>query len=262
MASVKQRSLLRLWQDVIFALFVRHLVSKFNDKFGVSWLIIQPVAFIVIMSFIRGRLEGGLIHGLEPFVFMLVGFVSILQFLQAWSTVSRSILKDRPLYAFRQVQPIASVTTTVLVEFIAFVLVLSVLSLITLMFGLGQPINDPLSVLLFLIEIQVISYCLGLIFAVAVMFVKEVEKVQALFQRPMLFISGTFFSLNDIPTDIWPFLIWNPVLHGVEMTRHAITPNFPLASAISPLYFHLSTMILLYLGLGIYVAYWKKAISR
>ena len=72
MASVKQRSLLRLWQDVIFALFVRHLVSKFNDKFGVSWLIIQPVAFIVIMSFIRGRLEGGLIHGLEPFVFMLV----------------------------------------------------------------------------------------------------------------------------------------------------------------------------------------------
>ena len=43
MAKVNKRSSFKIWQDVIFALFVREIRAKFNDKLGLGWAILQPV---------------------------------------------------------------------------------------------------------------------------------------------------------------------------------------------------------------------------
>lgn len=262
MAKVKRRTILHLWKDVLFALLLRHLVSKFNDKFGVSWLIIQPVSFIVALSLLRGQMSGGEIHGLPAFMFMMLGFLGVLQFLQGWSSVSISIQKDKPLYAFRQVQPIASAVTAMLVELTAYILVLSVLVFIAILFGLDFSVDDPLMVLTYTIEIQLIGYFLGLIFAVGRLYVREVMKVESLLQRPLLFVSGAFFSLNDMPKETWNYVIWNPVLHGVELSRHAAKNQFPLVNQVSELYFHGFTIFIIFMGLAVYTAFWKKGIAR
>ncbi len=37
--------------------------------------------------------------------------------------------------------------------------------------------------------------------------------------RPMFFISGLFFTANELPAQVREILLWNPVLHAVEMVR-------------------------------------------
>jgi len=262
MASVRERSVLQLWSDVIFALLIRHLKSKFDDKIGVSWLIIQPLAFVLILSFLRGRTDGEYVHGLPPFVFILLGMASVFQLLQGWSAVSSAISKDKPLYAFRQVQPIASIITAVLVELISFILFMIILYFIAIIFNLMDGIDDPLGIIFYLIEIQFIGYCLGLLFAVFRLFVVEAVKLESLIQRPLLFISGTFFSLNDVPQSSWVYFTWNPLVHGVELARHSAETNFPLVDAVSPIYFHGFVLFLFFFSIASYSVYWKKGIAR
>ncbi|WOD06143.1 hypothetical protein [Marinomonas sp. GJ51-6] len=79
MAKVHKRSLFALWRDVIFAIFVREIKSKFNDKFGIAWSVISPLIFIFMLSFIRGLIDAGDTHGIPTFWFMVYGML-IVQF--------------------------------------------------------------------------------------------------------------------------------------------------------------------------------------
>ncbi|WP_413701727.1 hypothetical protein ACLKMH_09320 [Psychromonas sp. KJ10-10] len=77
MALVKKRSTLKIWGDVIFAIFLREIKSKFSDKLGISWSVVSPVAFIMMLSFIRGRFDGGETHTVPTFFFMVYGLVLV-----------------------------------------------------------------------------------------------------------------------------------------------------------------------------------------
>ncbi|GLX81309.1 ABC transporter permease [Thalassotalea eurytherma] len=263
MAVAQKRSTLVLWKDVIFALWIRQLRSKFTDKFGVSWLVVQPVIFILALSFIRGRISGDDVSGIPMFVFMLLGFLPVIQFMQAWGTVARSIKQDKPLYAFRQVMPMASFVTASIIECLSNIIVLIILCIIAIMF-LGIEIfpEDPIGIMLYLLEIQLVAYFLGIVTGLGALFIEEISKVEQLLQRPMLFISGAFFTLSDFPEEVWPYLSWNPVLQAVELSRHAYSNDFYLVSAISPTYLHTCVLFLMFIAFSLYIVLWKKGISR
>jgi len=263
MAVAQQRSTLVLWKDVIFALWIRQLRSKFNDKFGISWLVIQPVIFILLMSLLRGRISGDDVNGIPMFVFMMLGFLPVIQFIQAWGSVSQSLLQDKPLYAFRQVMPIASVITAAMIEMVSNVLVLFLLSVIAVLFiSITTKPDDPIGIIIYLMETQIIAYTLGLVTGLCAFFIKEANKIQGLLQRPLLFISGAFFTLSDLPEEVWPYLSWNPILQAVELCRHSFSNQFPLVPAISESYLHVVVLFCLFFSLAVYLVLWKKAISR
>ncbi|TOH27581.1 hypothetical protein CGI84_21695 [Vibrio parahaemolyticus] len=100
-----------------------------------------------------------------------------------------------------------------------------------------------------------------MLFGLAEQFVQELAKVKSLIQRPLFFISGVFFSLQDMPKDFWPYLNWNPVLHAIELSREAVYPTYG-AVGVSNFYLGMSTLFLLSLALFSYQAFWKQAISR
>ncbi|TOE45661.1 ABC transporter, partial [Vibrio parahaemolyticus] len=108
MAKVLKRSRIQIWGDVIFALFIREIKSGFSDKFGLSWAILNPVSFIFVLSFIRGRMDGGETHTMPTFVFMAYGMIIIQMFLSMWGSSSNAIKRNKSLFAFRQVQPISA----------------------------------------------------------------------------------------------------------------------------------------------------------
>ncbi len=47
MTTIIKRNNWAIWRDVIFALFVREIRTSFNDKLGIAWAVISPVAFIL-----------------------------------------------------------------------------------------------------------------------------------------------------------------------------------------------------------------------
>jgi capsular polysaccharide transport system permease protein len=261
MAQVKKRSTLKVWGDVIFALFLREVKSQANDKIGIAWAVISPVAFIFMLSYIRGRMDGGDTHGIPTFYFMVIGMIMVQFFLGVVGKVSGSIKKNKPLYAFRQVQPIASVIAIAFFELLVKVFVILVILVICFFLKMEMSIADPLEVILNIFRVWIISISIGLIFSLVSCFVPEFDKIRSLAMRPIFFISGIFFSLQDIPREYWHYLTWNPLLHAVELTRFAVYPQYGDAG-VSYYFLDMVTILLAFFAIACYHVGWKSAISR
>jgi capsular polysaccharide transport system permease protein len=261
MTTVLKRNKWEIWRDVIFALFAREIRTGFNDKFGLSWAIINPVIFISVLSFIRGSLGGPETHTIPTFTFMAIGILYIQSFLLTLSGSARSISKNKALFAFRQVQPLSAVLAGALFSLLIKITVIIVTIMIMYFIGIELQISNPLLFFACFILLWLSAVALGLMFGIAELFVKEIGKLRELLSRPMFFISGTFFSLQDIPRQYWSFFDWNPVLHAMELSRNAIHSSYG-SEGVSLGYLSGTVLILSFFSLAMYHVCWKQGISR
>lgn len=261
MTTVVKRGPWTIWKDVIFALFAREIRTGFNDKFGLSWAVISPVLFIFILSFARGRMDGGETHTLPTFVFMAYGMILIQSVLQTLSAGASSIRKNKALFAFRQVQPISAVLAAGLFELLVKVFVMLGIYLIMYFLNIEIRIDNPLLLIICFVLLWFFSIAVGLIFGIIEMYIPELRKVRDLATRPMFFISGVFFSLQDFPQEYWYLLDWNPILHAIELTRFAAYGSYGDAG-VSLQFLSIVTFISVFFALAIYQSFWRQAISR
>jgi capsular polysaccharide transport system permease protein len=261
MATALKRSPWTIWKDVIFALFAREIRTGFNDKFGLSWAIVNPAVFIFVLSFVRSKFSGEETHSMPTFAFMAIGIIFIQCFLQTLAASSRSIVKNKALFAFRQVQPISAVFAGAIFELLVSTFV--IISIVVLMYFMDIEIqlSNPLLFLCCFALLWIFAFSLGLLFGVVELFVKEISKIRALLTRPLFFISGVFFSLQDFPREYWHFLDWNPILHAIELTRYSVYPTY---GQVGVTLSYLAGMVLVFtfLALAVYHVSWKQAISR
>jgi len=261
MTTVLKRNNWAIWRDVIFALFVREIRTGFNDKFGLAWAVVQPLSFIFMMSYIRGRMDGGSTHTVPTFEFMLYGLLLVQLFLGTLSGCSSCLKKNKALFAFKQVQPISSVIASSCFNFLIKIAVFILIFVIMYFLKMDFEIKRPLILFLNVIALWIIAVSLGLISSLAQCYIPEVSKVQSIITRPLFFISGVFFSMQDIPKEYWPYLDWNPVLHAIELSRHAAYSTYSI-EAVSEFYLFSFSLVSLFFSLCIYHVSWKQAISR
>jgi capsular polysaccharide transport system permease protein len=262
MALVQKRSPLKIWGDVIFAIFLREIKSQSTDKIGLVWAVISPLIMIAGMTVMRAFMSGGGdAHGMPIAIFMVFGMVLIQAFLAMFTKCSEAINKNKPLYAFRQVQPIGSLLGVGLFELLVKVFVILTITIIAFVIKLEVSISYPIAIIINLLQVWLIGGSLGLMFGLAACYVPEIKKIQILITRPLFFISGIFFSLQDIPQEYWHYLTWNPLLHAVELTRYAAYPSYGNAG-VSEFYLNMFTLGAVFFALACYHVSWKQAISR
>jgi len=261
MAVVKKRSTIKVWGDVIFAIFLREIKSKSNDKLGIAWEIVSPVSFILMLSLMRGQVDGGETHTIPTFFFMVYGMIMIQFFLGTLNAASSSIRKNKALFAFRQVQPISAIIANAGLALFIKVFVIIIIFIVSAFLKFDIHIADPLEILGIIIKVWLIAMSLGMLFGLAQCYIPEVGKVQNLLTRPLFFVSGVFFSLQDFHPSVWPYLNWNPILHAVELSRQAAYSTFG-AVGVSDFYLDVSTLVCVFFALSCYHISWKQAISR
>lgn len=102
-----------------------------------------------------------------------------------------------------------------------------------------------------------IGFGLGLITCVIGAYIKNAFIWILFFTRSIYLISGIFFPLEAVPNDMREMLLWNPVLHLVELSRYAFIP-YQISSEIDIYYVCLVTISLLFLGFVVYSSYRNK----
>lgn len=249
------------WRSVIFALFLRELQSKFNDKFGLAWAFLEPFAFIFTLSYIRGLISGTELHSIPMFIFMMIGMLGLQSLTSGWLSVSTSIKRNKPLYAFRQVQPIAAALTAGFLEFSIKVVVILLVAVALYLTNETFVINDPLLLIYVFLLLWCFAFALGLMFAIGAAFVPEVDKIKSMLNRPLMFISCVFFSLQDFPEKYWPYLTWNPLVHFNELARYACYESYG-DKGVSLGFATEVTVVFVFLSLSMYHITWKGVLSR
>ena len=208
--------------------WLKFLPRTRRESAKLFWLFVEPAGqlsiLIILFTFI-GRTPA---YGTSMALFLLTGIV-MLNFFQVGSSMvmaamlqSSNKLRLAPIGIYHDA--IAS-SVFKLITAIGY----TALLLIGVWYiqGIDVVPKHPL------IAAQAFLWCtaccmgMGLLRAYATKFLPLVERVYATLSRGMIFISGVFFVPSFMPPQIRELLVYNPVLHVIELFRLGMYDQYP-----------------------------------
>ena len=206
--------------EVVHALTIRETRTRFGaHQLGYLWALVEPalmiLTFYVLFAF-AGRPAP---TGMTLFSFVATGICPYLVFSSTVTRVSNSISGNKPLLYYPQVHPLDVVIGRVFLEFTTYVGVFLVLLGIEILVLQEFHIADPLLVVMGFALASLLGTGLGLVFLGLSQLSKAAERAQGPLMRPFFWVSGIFFTAAGMPAGARDHVLWNPVLHSVELCR-------------------------------------------
>ena len=247
--------------NVIKALILRELKTRFGSyRFGYAWILAEPLAHVIILSLVfgvRGRV-GPL--GIDFPAFVATGIIPWTLFYSMVTRGMSSIEANRPLFTYRQVRPLDALIARSILEICIYSVVFVVFMFGLWAVGFDARVKDPLGVMFATFSLAGFGFGIGLIAAVLTVPLPDVAKIIPIVIRPIYLISGIFFSVDQLPTELRDVVLWNPVLHALEIIRANYFVNMS-ASHGDVEYFAWFVVVPLVVGLTLLTLFHQKLIS-
>ena len=227
MTTTATRSAFKIQRDVIYALLLRELSSRFGkSRGGFIWVLVEPIAHllvpVLIMAFIRNRM----LPGVEYPVFLVYGFLPFLVFKANCLQIVNGVNTSKGLLSYRQVFLMdvfaAKAMAYVVIQAVVFVIVLTGMAL----FGFDVLPPRPLELAGVLLLTMALAFGLGLVLAALASLIPDVRPVIAVMFMPLYLVSGVLFPITRFPDEMLRWMAINPVLHLVELSRVAAVEGY------------------------------------
>lgn len=237
-STPRKRNPLQVQRAVLFALVVRELRSRIEGRWlGMLWMVFEPLAHMLVILAVFGSRSNLFLVDVDYPVFLVTGMLPFFLFRNLARKLPGAISANRALFAYRQVLPIDALVASAIVETglygVVFILALALLG------WTGSPHVFPQAP----IELMIVSAVLvalgvgfGLLFAIMAYQRPKVSGFIGLLFYPLYFASGVIFPLHHLAPDVRSWLLLNPVLHLIELTRLYFLPNYALLGGVSLLY--------------------------
>lgn len=214
------RTHLQIQRDVIYALLLREISSQFGkSRGGFFWVLVEPVAHLLVPILIFGFIRQRLMPGVEYPVFLVYGFLPFLLFKGICLQIVDGTNAGQGLLSYRQVLLmdvfIAKALALCVIQSVVFIIVLTGLA----MFGYDVLPPRPVELGAVLALTAVLAFGLGLLFAAIASIVPDARAVIRVMFMPLYFVSGILFPVTRFPDQWVQVMAVNPVLHLVELTR-------------------------------------------
>ncbi|MCW7538938.1 ABC transporter permease [Aquabacterium sp. A7-Y] len=257
MSAIPDRPVKRTpWQvqrAVLFALFVRELKTRFGGRWlGVFWVLLEPLAHLTILVLIFGFIRHRVLPGVEFPVFLLTGLVPFFLFKNLTLRLMESITSNQGLFGYRQVKPFDPLVSRAMLEVslysVVYLIMLGVLGWLGFTF---LPVR-PLELLAISVLLILMGASLGLLFAVTTHEFPHARSFVRIVFMPLYLMSGVVFPVSALPPSVLPWLLWNPVLHAIEISRGYFFAQYHVIPSVSGTYVAAITLIVLALGMSLY----------
>lgn len=245
------------WQiqrAVIFALVVRELQTRFGGRMiGLLWVITEPILHISIILLmrvvLRQRFEGVM---LDTAVYLTVAMIPFFMFRNIWFRVMDGARANTGLFAYRQVKPFDAFLARPIIEFCLYAMVFVVMMAAFGWYGYEFLPVRPLEYLGVVLLFMLTGFGLGLISAVLTREIPGAAVAIRLVSLPLYILSGVILRIENLPPEIQPYLLYNPMLHLVELSRWAYFSSYRPMWAINLEYPLTFTFIVVGLGVTLY----------
>jgi len=206
---------------VIGAVIVRETRTRFgSSRLGYLWALIEPALWIATfwIAFLLGRRDAP--HDMELVPFILTGLVPYSLFRKTADRSSGALGGNRSLLYYPQVYPLDLVLARGALEVATTVGTFMLLAMLHAAYAQAWPRVDDLSLLVSgLVLSSLLGTTLGMVLCFAGLYSPALGRVQGVILRPLFWVSGLFFTANALPSNVRDILLYNPVLHAVELTR-------------------------------------------
>lgn len=259
-----KRSSWQIQKAVLFALILRELKTRFGGRMvGLLWVLFEPMANIAVMLalriIVRERTAGVMI---DVAVYLVVAMIPFFIFRNIWFRMMSAIDANAGLFGYRQVKPADAMASRAIMETVMYTMIFVAFLLIFAWLGYrimpARPIEYLLLVGLFIIW----GVGLGLASAVGTKKFPALNSFLQLTSFPLYISSGVLIPITTFPPTVVQYLLWNPLLHLVELTRWAYFPTYHTLMGVN-LYYPLSVgMVLLFLGVSLFFVNRQRLLAR
>jgi capsular polysaccharide transport system permease protein len=228
-------------------------VRASKGQFGIVGVFIEPLAligtFLALRILLRGAGDGTYMNVV---LWLALGFVPFFMFADIAIKAISGVQKNSELYFYRRLKPLDSLlgNTLLLGQIFGSLLLLFVLGVS--IWDWQFPVQDVGALVFLFVGIALLGLGIGLATLVIGHRLPIVAWMMKMFlRRILLWTSCIFFSISIVPDAFRPWILWNPIAHGVELLRQACNPAYPIPG-VSALYFWMWVVGALGLGLFIY----------
>lgn len=246
------RSGLEVQKAAIKALFLREIKTRFGKfRLGYLWAALEPMAHMLILLSIIGFIMHRSMPDISFPVFLINGIIPFFVFSNISNRSIGAIEANQGLFNYRPVRPIDTIIARAILESLIYAFVYILLMMIVGLLGEEFEIVNVITLILTWFFLIILSSGVGLIFMVISKTMPETEKFLPILIKPLYFISCIMFSLHNIPKEYWPYLLWNPIVHIVELSRASVVPGYS-SDGVSIYYLAFCSLLTLFIGLALY----------
>lgn len=245
------------------ALFLREAVNRLSTgRAAWLWVLFEPLSHVVLMVAIFSIIRMKSVGGVDVVVWLMIGMLAFFTFRRPANQSMNAISANRALFSYRQVKPVDTVLVRAGVEGFLMLIVSALLLLGAAFFGHNVVPSDPLRALAAFVGVWLIGLGYGLISSAAVELIPELGKVFSFVMTPMYIVSGVMIPVASIPYPYQNWLLYNPVVHGLESARLAFAPYYHAVPGLSLAYVYVFALMLIFFGLALHVRFANRLVMQ
>lgn len=238
---------------MLFALVLREMKTRVGGQWiGAVWTLVEPLMHVLVMLTIYTAMRAGSMPGVEVPIFLATGLLPYFLFQHLAIRLMDGVEANRGLFTYRQVKPFDTLLSRACVELMMNAMVYAVT--LGLLDRMGEHVLPaaPLEVL----GVHALLFLLGTAFGtLAAVISHDRPRLRSLIRismLPLYILSGVIFPIHLAPPDAREWLLLNPLLHLIELSRHAFIPEYPMLDGVSLLYPLLFVLALCSAALSLY----------
>lgn len=235
----------------IMALILREIATSYGrSPGGYIWALADPILGITLLTLVfQGALGAAKpLVGTNFPLFYATAFLPFMMYQDIGSKVALSLRFSRPLLSYPAVTFVDALIARWVLNAMTHVVVFAiVVGGISLIYRLPM-VMDVGVVLQALGLTALLALGVGTMNCYLMMRFPVWERAWAILSRPLMLMSGIFYTYSLLPNAAQDVLWWNPILHIVGLMRRGIYGVYP-ADYVSRTYVITIALVLLTLGL-------------
>lgn len=240
-------------RTVLFALLLREMKARVGGQWiGAVWTLFEPLAHVAIIVTILGVLRADMLPGIEYPVFLVTGLIPFFLWQHLATRLMDGIESNRGLFSYRQVKPLDTLLSRAAVESMMNLAVYVVSLLALAWIGYHVVPYQPLEMIGVNLLLVFFGTSFGILCAVLSHQRARLKSFVRMTMTPMYFASGVIIPIDRLPREYIEWLLWNPLLHLVELSRHAFIREYVPTDGVNVGYPAMFTLVVSAIGLALY----------
>lgn len=217
---------LAIQRRTLHALLMREVITRFGrDNLGVLWLIVEPMTFTLGVATMWTAMNMNHGSSIPIVAFAVTGYSSVLLWRNCAGHCIGAINDNRPLLFHRNVKVIDALLTRSVLETAGATGSFAILATFFTWIGWMTPPVDTLQVIFGWFMLVWFAIALALVVGAGTAFSVLVERLWGPFSYLLFPLSGAAFMVDWLPPAFQKFVLFVPMVHGVEMLREGYFGN-------------------------------------
>jgi capsular polysaccharide transport system permease protein len=211
---------LRIQMRVLGALLMREIITRYGrDNLGFLWVFFEPMLFTLGVTAFWSA--AGLAHttSLPIVAFALTGYSSVLLWRNCANRASMAIPPNLGLLYHHNVRVLDLFISRIVLEIAGATVSFVVLGSMWVFLGWMEVPADPIAVFQGWFYLCWFGGALGMVVGALSAYSDVIERLWHTIAYLMFPLSGAAFMVEWLPKNFQDFILWFPMVHGVELLR-------------------------------------------